>query len=218
MSSKEQHDTKLLDLARQYEARGYTVQVEPAREAVPFDLGGYRPDLLAEKGSEHLLVELKTGGPLPINYLQQVVETVRQHSGWRFILVNDANPSLGLDTRLLPAAVVEEKANRAGVLLENGDVEAAFLLLWTVLEALLRQHAEAIGLPLQQQQPRTLINYLYSEGDLGMPQYDVLMAALPARNQLAHGYEVPNLPPLARDLHRTLRELLDEWVSTPTVG
>ncbi len=86
MSSKEQHDTKLLDLARQYEARGYTVRVEPAREAVPFDLGGYRPDLLAEKGDEHLLVELKTGGPLPISYLQQIVETVRQHSGWRFIL------------------------------------------------------------------------------------------------------------------------------------
>ena len=78
----------LTELARSYEAQGFTVKVLPAPADIPFDLGGYRADLLAEKEGQHLLIEVKHAGtPLSVDRLQSLAETVRQQPGWQLLLV-----------------------------------------------------------------------------------------------------------------------------------
>ena len=46
-SSRSDHDLLLNALMERYRSKGYEVLKEPGPDAVPFDLGGYSPDLVA---------------------------------------------------------------------------------------------------------------------------------------------------------------------------
>ncbi|RZK87751.1 MAG: hypothetical protein EOO62_38715, partial [Hymenobacter sp.] len=79
----------LAELVRTYQQRGYQVYREPSEAAahIPFDLGGYRPDLLVEKGDEHLLIEVRSEqSPFSIDRFQNLTLMVRQHPGWRLLV------------------------------------------------------------------------------------------------------------------------------------
>ena len=201
----------LHEVARNYKEQGYNVIIEPPANSIPFDLGGYRPDLLVEKADEHLLIEVRNPRiPLNIDRFQEVILTVRQHAGWRFLLVNTEVRDTDL-AQLLSWQDVQLRASSAMALIENGAAEAAFLMLWAALEALLRRHAEQVGLSLERQSSQSLIKQLYSQGEISIPQYELAMDVLKLRNQLAHGYLVASIEPAARQLHGLLTELLTEW-------
>jgi len=205
------------ELALRYAQLGYRVQVEPQREAIPFDLRGYHPDLLAEKDDEHLIIEVKSARrAVPIEQFQQIIHVVRQHPGWRFLLVTPDRPDpiqrLPRTTELLSWASVQERTNRARRLLADGDAEAAFLVSWAALETLLRRHAEAVALPLDQLGDLSLLKQLYSLGEISIPQYDFALEALDLRNELAHGFQpTQSVAPVAQQLIALLNDLLTEW-------
>jgi hypothetical protein len=75
-------------IAKRYERDGYAVTMEPPPSAIPFSLGNYRPDILASKGGENLLIEVKGSGARvdPQVYLS-VDREVQRHPGWKFLLV-----------------------------------------------------------------------------------------------------------------------------------
>ncbi|WP_035559962.1 hypothetical protein [Hymenobacter sp. IS2118] len=207
------------ELASRYIQQGYKVRVGPPATAVPFDLRGYRPDLLAEKEDEHLLIEVKGAqAPIPIERLQELILTVRQHPGWRFLLVTPDRPEpvqhLRRTTELLPWASARARAQRAQHLLATGDSESAFLLAWAALETLLRRHAEAQALPFDQLADLSLLRQLYSFGHLSIPHYDFALEALTLRDELTHGFQ-PTQPiePAANQLLALLNDLLQEWAA-----
>lgn len=71
------------------------VLVEPDPSAVPFDLGGYRRDVLASKGDEHRIVAVRDHGTrLSVDRFQELAEAIGSHKGWHFILAtsDDLNP------------------------------------------------------------------------------------------------------------------------------
>jgi hypothetical protein len=56
-SSQSEHAALISAVAERYRLDGYEVVIEPEPNAIPFDLGGYRPDLLARKGGVTTIVE-----------------------------------------------------------------------------------------------------------------------------------------------------------------
>ena len=208
----------LTELARSYEAQGFTVKVLPTPTDIPFDLGGYRADLLAEKEGQHLLIEVKRAGtPLSVDRLQSLAETVRQQPGWQLLLVpapEGPGQSLRTASPLASWPATTERARRASALLASGETEAAFLLLWVTLEALLRRHAEQIALPVDRQPTSALLNYLYSQGELTFEQFQLALQAQQVRNQLVHGFETTEVPTVTQSLHELVAELLSDWAYT----
>ena len=210
---------KVQELARSYEAQGFAVKTEPVAGDIPFDLGGYRPDLLAEKEGQHLIVEVKkTGVPLSVDRLQALAETIRQHAGWRLLLVptDEENPSQPLSnaTELVSWQAVAERARRADNLLQSGETDAAFLMLWSAFEAMLRRHAQQVSLPIERLSTTALLNYLYSQGELSYEQFQQALTGLQVRNRLVHGFEAAETTQEARPLHTLVANLLHEWTFT----
>lgn len=217
-NSTNSESANLTELARNYEAKGFTVKVLPAPGDIPFDLGGYQADLLAEKDDQHLLIEVKRAGtPLSVDRLQSLAETIRQQPGWQLLLVpatEGPGQSLRTTSQLASWPATTERARRASALLASGETEAAFLMLWVTLEALLRRHAEQIALPVDRQPTSALLNYLYSQGELTFEQFQLALKAQQVRNQLVHGFEATEVPAVTQSLHELVSELLSEWAYT----
>jgi len=89
-STQVQHDAFMNAVAERYRSAGYMVTSEPGSTALPFDLGAYRPDLIARKGDFTTIVEVKTHAQkTSFDQLRAVAEEVKRHKGWRFVLVTD---------------------------------------------------------------------------------------------------------------------------------
>ena len=218
--AQNQHALEVAALAADYEQQGYTVHIRPDVEQIPLDLQGYYPDLLAEKDGQHLLILANNiQQPVPaisINRLQRVVENVKQLRGWKLLLVN-YSPDYEAASMLQSPISWPDISNRitlAEHLRKSGEAEAAILLFWSALEALLRRHAEAVNLPLENLSVVALLDYLYSDADLSFEHFDQAKKLLAGRNKLAHGFPLSEAPQQASQLQMLLHNLSNEWLPT----
>lgn len=75
-------------LIERYRGEGYEVSREPGADAIPFDLGGYRPDLVAKKAGQGRTIEVgPQAGRISFDRLRTVAGEVKQQPGWQFLLV-----------------------------------------------------------------------------------------------------------------------------------
>ena len=58
--SQSKHDRKVSELAKEYEAMGYSVSADIAGYPKPKTIGGYRPDVVATKGVRRIIIEVET--------------------------------------------------------------------------------------------------------------------------------------------------------------
>ena len=58
--SQSKHDAEVRRIANGLERRGYTVKADVKGFPQPNTIGGYRPDVVATKGSERKIVEVET--------------------------------------------------------------------------------------------------------------------------------------------------------------
>ena len=135
--------------------------------------------------------------------------------GWRFslVLVNPEHPDEISEAQAAPLSLVEERVRNATALVQAGQTEAAFLLLWSALEGVLRALADRAQLPLASLPTSTLIRELYSAGEISRDQFESLLRLLPARNRLVHGLESAQGIDVDQ-LHLLVQALLAE-VKTP---
>lgn len=221
--SQRQHAVQVAALAESYRQRGYSVSAPADMESVPFDLNGYVPDLLAEKDGQHLLVLANnTQQPISIDRLRELMETIKQQpeQGWRLLLINYSPESVAgsLPQDTISWNNIVQRIGQAKRLREAGDAEAAILLFWSALEALLRRHAESLDLPLEQLSVRALLDYLYSDADLSYEHFDQAKKLLSGRNKLAHGFLLPEATQQAYQLQSLIDELSDEWLPMRNVA
>jgi hypothetical protein len=176
-------------VAEDYRRRGYDVDVGPSGPAVPEFLGDFRPDLIARSPAEAVVVEVKVGTDTSVERLRDVVERVNRQPGWRFslVFVSPKQPDEIIEAQPALFSVLQERAQNAEALLQEGQKDAAFLLLWSAVEGTLRLFAERADLPLASLPPSALIRELYSSGEISAQHFDTLMRLLPIRNQLVHG-------------------------------
>ena len=111
---------------------------------------------------------------------------------------------------LLNRQAIADRLERANELLRAGVYDAAFLLLWVSIEALLRQLATREGLPLERIPSSTLLKELFSLGILSRDDLELAQRALAVRNALVHGFEATGLDQTTEELVRLAHRLLAE--------
>ncbi|WP_072622550.1 hypothetical protein [Spirulina major] len=189
---------QLLKLAEEYRNQGYEVSFHPNPEDLPDFLGNYRPDMIARRGDESVVIEVKSRRSLDFSSRQQLrtlAQSVEQHSGWRFEFVM-TNPE---DAVYFPAAEhslqqdeITTRLSRARQLTTQHP-ESAILYAWSLVEATLRLVTEYEGLSLQRLDSLYLVKQLVTEGVISRPEYQLLMNARSLRNIVAHGFKTAQL-------------------------
>ncbi|MFM6281733.1 MAG: type II toxin-antitoxin system RelE family toxin, partial [Dolichospermum sp.] len=98
-------------------------------------------------------------------------------------------------------------------LIENNNIEPAFLFLWSVFEGALRKRAVDVSIPVESLPAIKLIKSMYSLGELSISEFDIIQACLEQRNRLAHGYIQKLDSEVLYKLVTLVVKLLIEWTS-----
>jgi hypothetical protein len=199
-------------IAEDYRTREYEVTMQPGPDQLPPSLSAYRPSILARKGDETVVIEIRSR---PASRrrppLEGLAGAVRALPGWRLELVL-AEPDIAFPLPVTTLPWSEREACRAldeaEELLKAGHAEAALLMAWAGTEATLRLVAGREGVKAERNEANFLLERLTTEGVLGQREYQVLNGALSLRNAIAHGLKpdgsvrskVPGLLRMARGL------------------
>jgi hypothetical protein len=213
-SAHDAYERKLQEIAADYRAQGYDVRIDPGPEDVPVFLRGFHPDLIARGPHDSVVVEVKVGTTTAASErFRELAETIRQQPGWRFSLVvidprsDEVAPSA---EPLLNRDAIANRLETAHELRRAGSKDAAFLLLWVSIEALLRQIATREGLPLERMPSSALLKELFSLGILSRDDLETAQHAFAVRSALVHGFEATGLDQMTEAVARLAQQLLAE--------
>jgi mRNA-degrading endonuclease RelE of RelBE toxin-antitoxin system len=206
-------------LIKKYRDEGFTVIQNPKVDQLPFDLDNYQPDILATKNKNEsgLIIEVKTSiSPVSVERLQSVAEEVSRHPGWRFLLVTlediQAESLPGTSEELPSWEEIIEQFSQVSKLIENNNIEPAFLFLWSVFEGALRKRAVDVSIPVERLPVIRLLRTMYSLGELSISEFDSIQACLEQRNRLAHGYIQKLNSQVLLTIIMLVVKLLIEWI------
>lgn len=185
---------KIEQVAREYRTRGYEVIVSPPSRALPPFLQGFRPDMLAKRADENVLVEVKTSKSLRgYHRLRELADRAKEFGNWRVELIV-TNPRghwwKEWDSDWLNAKEAEKRLALVRRLLRDGETEVALIALWTVLEPAVRRRLASEGKDADELTPMAAIKTLFSLGLVDRPTYDRLAESAELRNKAAHGYRI----------------------------
>jgi hypothetical protein len=216
MTAKLIHDKSVSKIAEKYRQAGYTVLVDPEPEDIPFDLGTYRPNLIVKKNeAEGYIIEFNgSGRQTSIDRLKEIAEIVSENTGWRFLLITEEDALLkdnSNEVNLLSWQQIFSRKSQSERLISLGENEGAFLLLWVIIEALLRRRAEEVSIPIEKFPTLSLIKHMYSQGELSIQEYDRAMLLKSLRNRFIHGFQTPEINESVSELLALVNELISLW-------
>jgi len=222
-TAKQAHDEKIDTLAISYAQQGFVVVKEPAANKIPFDLGDYRPDLVATKDDTGLIIEVKTKtSGNSVDRFQFIAQEISKHQGWRFLLVTleDVDSSVIPTTSIeLPTwPELENKMLQAKALIAERAVEPATLYLWSIFEAALRKRAISQNIPVERLPSKLLINHMYSQGEVSVDDVDLFREFMVRRNRIAHGANDSIDATQLCLVFQSVNRLVTEWSETNDKG
>ncbi len=190
---EERKRQRIAKVAQEYRKQGYEVIVAPQSEQLPRFLAMFPIDIIARNNKENVVIEVRTRPSLSkAPALDEIAQALEGRTNWRFELVvtnpKDYDPLLA-NSALLEQSDVAYRLNEARQLATQEYGEAAILMTWSALEAILRHTAQAEELPSIQKDPSYLLKSLYTYGLLSKDQFQILQDGLHARNVIAHGYK-----------------------------
>lgn len=175
-------------LRSRYESEGYKFLPHPAAESIPGFLGDYKPDALALKQDEGIVIEVKSGSRSSANHgLSEVARRFSGQAGWRFVVISGNEPEAGAlaiapPTRQEIAVQLREVSD----LHRMGHPRAALLLAWALLEAV----ARFIATPTEAAEPLSpiqTVQLLEAYGWVDSAIGSRLRSLASLRNAVAHG-------------------------------
>jgi hypothetical protein len=205
----------LHSVAEQYRAKGYEVLLEPKGSELPPFLEDFHPDLIARRPDESVVVEVRVGTQRSVaGRYQHLAEVIRGQPGWRFDLVV-LRPGEGeapaADATLPTEGELVARVKKADELQAAGSLSAGFLVLWAVVEGLMRLEAQRAGLPLERVIPTSaLLRELYSAGEVAGEDYETLLRLMETRNGLVHGFSTPVSSQQLSELRTIVEHLFGE--------
>lgn len=187
-------ERRLRQVADRYTRDGYEVVIEPRAEQLPPWLRGFRPDLLARRADEQVIVEVKSRESLHGEEgMPELAALIEREPGWRLELVL-TNPRSQEDARRRDALQgswhAEEYAREARDLLARDVLLPAFILAWTAFETTARTAMAGEGIPVHSVRQDSLLKTLLSLGYItSTDELQVLELIGRKRNSVAHGYQ-----------------------------
>jgi hypothetical protein len=201
-------------IAKRYEELGYVVTLEPPRSAIPFPLEGFKPDILATKGNEKIIIEVKTpGARINPDVYFRVDQKVQQHPGWRFLLVtvNEAELQEEASSAVSNANIesIQASLRTMDKLVEDSEMAGLVLpKLWTVYVSALRLLVLDEGVKLDDYPDLSLINRAYSAGVISIDEYEAARRLLALRNQAVHSLDTLATSADCKQLRQMIRTTL----------
>jgi len=203
---------KVRQLRAKYEKAGYEIIERPGPEEFPFEVGYmglYRPAMLARRGDENLVFEIREV-VRSIGRLIERSDEIRKNPNWHFYLVSledvvphDA-PGMQGDPPTWPQ--LEHRAEEAIRVGKAAPASIALLGLWASLEGVLRRIAVDNGIPVDLLPAASLIPALHDQGLTPWEAYQPLVDALEVHRRVAHGFEAP-----ADEIDNSVR-VVTKWV------
>jgi hypothetical protein len=188
MTAVGQTEMAFLELvAERYRRQGFEVAVSPAPGSLPEALRTFVPDLLAQKGNERVVVQIKRRSGAPSGeQLSALAEAVAREPGWRLevVLFEPPSPPESLPSAHLILSTVKDAEN----LYHANQRNAALLLAWSALEAAGKSRLQGDA-PHRAHaaSPLDLLKTLVSLGVLEESDYRNLIDVAQLRNRVAHG-------------------------------
>jgi len=170
----------------------------PKLEDLPDFLKNYRPDMIAHRGNEAVVVEVKSRSDISSSssqYLRNLAQVIEQHSDWRFELVitnsGEHEYALKSEGSLQQHEIVSQL--QVAKQLVSQHPESAILYSWALTDATLRLITEKEGLSLQRFDTGYLVKQLVVEGVISRSDYQFLMNVRSLRNAIAHGFKTTEI-------------------------
>lgn len=205
---------KVVELATDYQSRGYKVVLPRSRSEGPDFLksSGYVPDIIARSEKENLIIEVKSRQTShDLSRLSEIAELVNAQPGWQFVLVF-TNPRESSPVPTRPSAQKARELLQKSRALRGQDqahIEAAFLFAWVALEASLHLLPERRKSTKTPTTPWTLIRNAAMEGYIGRDDAEVLDRLFKLRNSLLHaGNETSPSSKEVEDLRKIAEEII----------
>jgi hypothetical protein len=187
------HLTKVHQIAKEYERKGYKVIKEPRGSDKPEFLTDYQPDLIASNDIENVIVEVtQRSNKSSISRLRNLADVVNQQEKWRFelIMISDEESIFPKSTaQNYSYEEIEKHLRNIRSWLRSDLVIPTFISCWAVFESLSRQLLLEQKKSMQNKASLTLIKTLFSFGYLGKRDYDTLEKLYLIRNNVVHGYK-----------------------------
>jgi hypothetical protein len=182
------------EVAEEYRRKGYEVIEEPDASKLPNFLAGYQPDLLARRGNEAIIVEVRARSSLgKAPQISQLAQLLRGKPGWDFELVvvgERGKLDLPEDAQLLGKEETSQRIAASDSLLDAGHFEAALILMWSALETTIRILLEEEDPSLGLLDSVHVLNHAVVYGVLSRDDYNSLMKVRKYRNAVAHGFKI----------------------------
>ena len=196
LTARESERMRVEEIAQTYRDKGYDVLIEPRGDQLPDFLQAFRPNLIVHKGDEHIVVEVRTRGQVSdFPQVNELAKLVRNEADWRFQLVL-LGPENSLSVAGASPFTVEEirlKIKEVAFFVENGHLEAAFLIGWSLVEATLRTLAVKEEIAGETATPDYLLKQMTFEGIIARETYHDLKHAQQTRNAIVHGFKPSEL-------------------------
>jgi hypothetical protein len=209
----------IAEIAAGYTARGYVVVQRPAASDLPSFLAGYSPDLIARSADESVVIDVRTAQRSSVgDKLSDMARDIARAPGWRLEVVavpGDEDGVVPTAATILSLLEIEKIREDAAALYERGATLGAFLLYWSVVEAILRRLATANLLPLERLPTSRLLGELFSQGVIARSSHERARGLLEVRNRLSHGYAALPGEVHVEDLANLVNELLTELNAPP---
>lgn len=174
-------------LRARYESEGYTFVIHPGSSDLPDFLASYRPDAVATKDGRNIAIEVKSRASAATE--QSIVKIRRLFEGrsdWQFTVAYMGGSASGMQE--LPVAdkgTILRRTREAEQLIGSGQLRAAFVMAWSLLEAALNNvRPEADKRP---RTPGTVVQTLAMNGYLPNEMELKLRSLIELRNRIVHG-------------------------------
>lgn len=206
----------LSKIEKEYIEKGYKVVSQPSGDQLPNELKGYTPDLIAKKGKETIVVEVKSLKSLKGNSeMLDLVRKVCEQKGWQFNLVI-SNPSKKsvesskAQMNSLGPIEIASQIDEIEKLISSNMVRSAVLLFGAVAEGIFRLMLSAKMNPGSRVGLKPYLQEAVFQGILSKEDFDLFESLLLSRNGIAHAYdiELPSGTELSAAL-RILKKMLE---------
>ena len=206
LTAHESERQRVQKVGQVYRDKGYDVLIEPQGDQLPDFLQAFRPDLIVHKGDEHIVVEVRSRGQVSdFPQVNELAKVVRNEAGWKFelFLLGPENSFFMNGASPLTVEEIRSKRKEVALFFQNGHLEAAFLMGWSLVEAILRTLAVKEGIEGETATPDYLLKQMTFEGIIARETYHDLKHAQQTRDAIAHGFKSSQLTV------ETVQELID---------